>query len=172
MQKIHFNIGDSTELDLSFESIPAIAPLLLLFEYVEHIQQHLPAAKIVLHLRDDDTDFIQRALYDGASIIVKVTNSTIDYLQVMNLRVFGTPSPTPSPKNEGFVIEIFCLLDFPKFFHAVAKTGYEGSVSTVLGTLARECDLVTQAIQTGDSQFWYTYGRSYAVQKSSSAAVH
>ena len=158
---IKFNI-ESVTLELTFNSIPEVAPVLSKFEYIEHVQQHLPSALIELYFRDEDTTFIQTSLYDGAIVKVTIADITVDDTKVLALRVLGTPSFSPSQNNEGYFLTISCLLNFPKYFHAVANTGYNGSVSAVLSTLASECGLETQLAQSGDTQFWYTHGRSYS----------
>lgn len=160
---MQFIIDGKISIELLFNSEPSTPTFLNLFEYVENIQIGLPTALIKLNCRDEDLLFVQKSLYDGAPLQVTIKHNAIDFPYNLNLTLFGTPSISPSTAtNEGYDLTLYALLGSPKYMSALTKTAYVGSISNVLTTLAKECSLIPQLINTGeDTQTWFSYGKTY-----------
>jgi hypothetical protein len=159
---VRFQINKYLTLDLAFKVEPKVPAVVESFEYVENIQSGLPTCKLVLHVRDNTSEFISKAVYDGASIVAKITHSKIDSPIVLPLSIFGNAKLEPNKTlGEGYTLPIVATLDFKKYLTGVTQNAYKGTVSTVLATLARECKLKTNILQTGGNQVWFSYGKTY-----------
>lgn len=160
---MQFLIDNKILVELIFNTEPSTPTLLDLFEYVESTQIGLPTCIIKLNCRDTDMTFIQESLYDGAKIKASIKHLSIDYEYNLNLCIFGSPNINPSSlTNEGFDMNLTCILDNYKYLAGIPKNSYKGTVSNVLKQIASECNLKTQVLNTStDSQVWYSYGRTY-----------
>lgn len=159
---MHFQINNYITLDLAFKTEPASPSVVEKFEYIENVQTALPTCRIILHVRDSDTEFISNSIYDGAALAVKVNHSKIDAPIFLQLLIFGTPKIEPDKTlGEGHTLDILAILSSYKYLTGVTQTAYKGSVSSVLSTLARECGLQTSIVQTGELQTWFSYGKTY-----------
>jgi hypothetical protein len=159
---MQFQIDAKITVDIKFQTEPATPTLLSSFEYIENTQIGLPTCQIKLNCRDSDLEFVRTSLYDLAPFSVEIRHSIIDFPYNLNLVVFGAPDITPSTTtDEGYDITVHAILNTYKFLVALPATSYKGSVSGVLTRLGKECDLSVDIITTGDSQVWYSHGRTY-----------
>lgn len=159
---MQFLIDSKISVQMTFKTEPTIPAILDLFEYIENIQSGLPTCKIKLNCRDLDTLFISESLYDGAKVKVKINHAVIKFEYNLNFAIFGTPSVVPSKvTSEGYDITLYGILDNYKYLSGVAGNSYSGSVSSVLTTLAKECGLSANLLQTAENQVWYGHGRAY-----------
>lgn len=159
---MRFQINKYLTLDLVFKTDPKTPSVVEKIEYVESVQAGLPTCKINLNVRDPDSEFISKSIYDGASILLKITHSKIGSPVFLPLAIFGSCDLEPSRTlGEGYTLPIVATLDFKKYLSGITQNMYKGSVSKVLATLARECKLKTSLVETGDLQNWFSYGKTY-----------
>lgn len=147
---------------MNFAEEPTLPAILDTFEYIENIQAGLPTCRIKLNCRDLDSRFVSSSLFDGAKVAVRIQHETIQFDYNLKFALFGSPVVTPSRlTNEGYDISMYGILDNYKYLTGVAGNSYQGSVSSVLKTIAAECGLATSLIQTAENQTWYGHGRAH-----------
>ena len=93
---------------------------------------------------------------DGTQVSVIVGPGADGTQKTYRFRVASShtqPSSTQSP-----VVRIEGLLDAPKFLNSSGTAPIEGSSSSVLSQVAKECGLEYEGVGTSDSQVWYPTG--------------
>lgn len=159
---MQFEIDSKIIVNVTFSTEPSTPTILETLEYCENIQAGLPTCKLVLGIRDTDSIFLSKSLYDGAPLNVKIDHVDIDFSYNLNLSIFGSPTMNPARStNEGYQVTLYAVLYTYKYLTSITNNSYKGSVSSVLTTLAKECGLRTAIVPTSDSQIWYSHGRTY-----------